>query len=112
MSEAMLDLFKGFWRIEKMEVWDREFVNMLGQANIVFDDDELGSFEFGAVVGFIDCRFSKRNGKPFVEFSWQGTHDGEVDCGRGWGSIAKDGSLRGRIFLHRSDDSGFTAYRS
>ena len=49
---------------------DEDFMNLLGPANMTFDDDALGSFEFGAVVGFIDCRFSERDGKPFVEFSW------------------------------------------
>ena len=69
----MIKRFKGIWRIEEMEVWDRDFVNMLGPANITFDDDALGSFEFGAVVGYIDCRYSERDGKPFVGGSGIGT---------------------------------------
>ncbi len=111
MSNAMIERFKGFWRFEEMELWDEDFINLLGPANITFDDDALGSFEFGAVVGFIDCRFSERDGKPFVEFSWQGKNDTDDDCGRGWGMIADDGNLHGRIFFHYSDDSAFTAKR-
>ncbi len=49
--------FSGVWRIEEMEVWDNDSLNFLGRANITFDDDGLGSFQFVAVVGFIDCQF-------------------------------------------------------
>ncbi len=104
--------FSGPWLMEKMEVWDNDSVNLLGPANITFDDDGLGSFQFIAVVGFIDCRFSERDGLPFVEFSWQG-HDDDADaCGRGWGIIERDGKLHGRIFIHCADDSAFTAKRA
>ncbi len=60
-----------------------------------------------AVEGFIDCRYSAR--EPLVEFSWQGHDDGDDACGRGWAIVETDGKLRGRIFIHRGDDSGFIA---
>jgi hypothetical protein len=103
--------FLGTWFIEEMEVWDKDAIDLLGPANIAFDDDELGSFQFIAVVGFTDCRFSEREGKPFVEFSWQGNDDSDEACGRGWAEISDDGKLRGRIFIHCGDDSAFTAKR-
>ncbi len=101
--------FSGTWWIEKMEVWDD--LDLLGPANITFDDDGLGSFQFVAVVGFTDCHFSERDGLPLVEFSWQGHDDSDEACGRGWGIIEGDGKLRGRIFIHQADHSGFTAKR-
>ncbi len=101
--------FSGFWRIEEMELWAGDDLNLLGHANITFDDDGFGSFEFIAVVGFTDCHFSERDGLPLVEFSWQGHDDGEETSGRGWGVIESDGKLRGRIFFHHGDDSAFTA---
>ena len=103
--------FSGVWFIEKMEVWGLDCLNLLGPANITFDDDGLGSFQFVAVVGFIDCQFSKRDGLPLVEFSWQGQDDNEEACGRGWGIIEGNGKLHGRIFIHCADDSAFTANR-
>ncbi len=103
--------FSGDWRIEEMEVWGGDDLDLLGPANITFDDDGFGSFQFVAVVGFIDCEFSERGGKPLVEFSWQGHDDNSDACGRGWGIIESDGNLRGRIFIHYADDSGFTAIR-
>ena len=103
--------FFGLWFIEEMEVWRRKDLDLLGPANITFDDDGLGSFQFIAVVGFTDCRFLERDGKPLVEFSWQGRDDRDETCGRGWGVIESDGKLRGRIFIHCADDSAFTAKR-
>ena len=63
MGDAMDKRFSGAWRIEEMEVWGGNDLDLLGPANITFDDDGLGSFQFVAVVGFTDCRFSERDGK-------------------------------------------------
>ena len=84
--------FEGVWRIEEMEVWGDHSLNLLGPANITFDDDGLGSSQFIAVVGFIDSRFSERDGRPLVEFSWQGHDDNDDACVRGWAMIAARGS--------------------
>ncbi len=54
----------GTWRIEEMEVWGGSDLDLLGPANITFDDDGLGSFQFVAVVGLIDCQFSERRNPP------------------------------------------------
>lgn len=103
--------FEGAWQITSMDVWSAEAINMLGSANITFDDDEMGSFEFIAVVGFTDCRFSERDGKPFAEFSWQGRDDRDETCGRGWATIENNGKMCGHIFIHCGEDSAFNAQR-
>lgn len=53
-----------------------------------------------------------RDGRPGVEFSWQGDDDGDPASGRGWAVLESDGSLRGRIYVHLGDDSGFHAMRA
>jgi hypothetical protein len=103
--------FYGAWYIEEMEVWGGDVLNLLGSANITFDDDGLGRFQFIALVGFIDCQFLERDGKPLVDFSWQGNDEGDDACGRGWAMIEGNGKLRGRIFIHCADHSAFTAKR-
>ncbi len=104
--------FSGTWYIKEMEVWGSGDLDLLGPANITFDDDGYGSVQFIAVVGFTDCHFSEQNGLPLVEFSWQGNDDADDASGRGWGVIEGDGKLRGRIFIHYGDDSSFTAKRA
>jgi hypothetical protein len=53
----------------------------------------------------------ERDGRPCVEFSWEGNDECDPASGRGWAVLEEDGSLRGRIFFHLGDDSGFTAVR-
>ena len=111
MGDAMDRRFFGPWYIEEMELWGGDDLDLLGPANITFDDDGFGSFQFVAVVGCIDCYFSERNGMPLVEFSWQGHDDSADACGRVWGVIEGDGKLHGRIFSHWAGNSAFSAKR-
>jgi hypothetical protein len=59
----------------------------------------------------MDCREAARDGRPGVEFSWEGNDECDPASGRGWAVLEEDGSLRGRVFFHQGDDSGFTAVR-
>lgn len=102
--------FIGSWRIVEMELWDAEFIDAEVPGFIKFMQDGLGEFQFGYVHGWIDCRFAKRDGKDAVEFSWEGNDETDPACGRGW-MVFEDDRLRGRIFFHQGDDSGFEAAR-
>jgi hypothetical protein len=103
--------FAGYWRITEMEVWGPKYLDLIVQAFIEFEDEMMGLFQFGAVRGFIDCRFEERGGTPAVEFSWEGQNDSDPACGRGWGILRDDG-LEGRLFIHAGDDSWFKASRA
>jgi hypothetical protein len=39
----------GKWRITSMELWDAEFIDLLGPGYIQFDADGGGEFAFGPV---------------------------------------------------------------
>ena len=43
--------------------------------------------------------------------TWEGFDEGDPVNGRGWTVVEEDGSLRGRIYFHLGDDSGFRAER-
>ena len=103
-------VFHGSWRITSMEMWDQDAFDMVVPAHFTFDDNCLGHFQFIAVEGDMDCRFGERDGQPQVEFSWSGDDDGHPTSGRGWAVLDGD-AMTGRIFLHRGDDSAFTATR-
>jgi hypothetical protein len=66
-------------------------------------------FGFIAVNGWMDCRWSERDGLPFVEFTWEGNGGMDQACGRGWVVLAEDGTLTGHLFIHLGEDSGFRA---
>lgn len=101
----------GRWRIEAMELWDRDAVDLVGPGFIDIAGDGVGQLSFIAVAGSIDCRLATDEGADAVEFSWEGEDDGSPVSGRGSASLAADGQLRGRIFFHLGDDSWFTAHR-
>ena len=43
-----------------------------------------------------------------MKFSWEGNDECHPASGPGWAVLEEDGSLRGRIFFHLGDDSGFS----
>jgi len=76
----------GAWRIVEMDLWDAEAIDLLGPGYIQFGADRTGRFRFIAVEGWMDCHSGQRDGRPCV-----------------------DGSLRGHLYFHLGDDSGFRA---
>ena len=60
--------------------------------------------------GGIECWEVERDGKPAIEFSWDGNDEMYPVQGRGWAVLDGD-EIEGRIFIHRGDDSAFRAVR-
>jgi hypothetical protein len=101
----------GKWRITSMDLWDADVLDLVAPAHIEFRQDGTGGFGFIAVHGWMDCRTTSTDGRPGVEFTWDGSDDGDHTSGRGWALLEEDGSLRGHIYFHLGDDSGFQAVR-
>ena len=75
--------FRGFWKIESMAQWDTDYIDLLVPGFFDFDDDLMGSFQFGTVVGWLDCRVRQVGGEETLEWSWEGhsdTDSGSVHC--------------------------------
>lgn len=102
---------QGEWRITETKVWGPDALDCVQSAFIRFDEDRLGEFAMVALRGRLDCFYVERDGKPAVEFSWEGEDDGDDRCGRGWATLDGDGALRGRFFIHLGDHSAFVAER-
>jgi hypothetical protein len=100
----------GRWRIVWMENWGQDFVDAEVEGFFEFARDGGGGFQFGYVSGGIDYREVERNGKPAVEFSWEGNDEMDPAQGRGWAVLDGD-EIEGRIFFHRGDESAFRAVR-
>jgi hypothetical protein len=101
----------GYWKITKMEIWDQAYVDLVVPGFIEFELEDgylLGQFQFGTVVGWLDCRLRGVGGESYIEWSWEGHNDSDPGCGRGWAHLV-DSKLMGRIYIHCSDDSAFEA---
>jgi hypothetical protein len=101
----------GRWRIQEMDVWDRDALDLVAPAFIEFRADQIGNFGFIAVEGWMDRREVTIDDRPGLEFSWEGNDEGDQTSGRGWAAIRADGSLDGHIYFHMGDDSAFRADR-
>ena len=102
--------FLGRWRITATDLWARQDLDELAPAHITFGPARQGEIELIAIEGDIDYRLGQRDGKPAVEFSWQGSDDGQPISGRG-GAQLSDRRIDGRLFIHQGDATRFTAER-
>jgi hypothetical protein len=100
----------GRWRIVEMDLWDQDALDLVAPAFIEFSPDHTGQFGFIAVTGWIDWR-SAGSGRSGLEFSWEGTDEGDQVNGRGWADL-HDGVLHGHLYFHLGDDSSFRAERT
>ena len=101
----------GLWRITHMDEWDQDFVDAEVEGYVRFDPDGSGEFQFGYVHGSMTVEDAVRDGKPAVEWSWEGNDEMDEASGRGWALLREDGVLAGKLFFHRGDKSGFTAVK-
>jgi hypothetical protein len=97
----------GTWRIVEMEMWDRDFLDLVEPAYLRFDAQDRGEFVFGAVQGSLHGRY----GPGSVRFTWQGSDERDPASGAGNAELGEDGLLTGEIRFHDGDASTFKARR-
>ena len=100
--------FEGRWRITSMEMWEQDFVDAEVEGYFEFGPNSVGSFQFGYVSGDIDYRDGTRDGKPSIEWSWDGNDEMDPASGRGWAVLDGD-EIHGVIAIHHGDESEFVA---
>jgi len=111
-EEAARRAFGGVWRITRMDKWDQDSVDLVVPGQVRFEiGSRLGSLYFIAVEGGLDCFYSMRDARPFVEFCWRGGDDGRPANGRGWATLVRDDELLGHLFFQQGMDSSFSAKR-
>jgi hypothetical protein len=97
---------KGKWRIVEMEAWDKDFLDLVEPAYILFGDTE-SEFAFGCVTG----SFGSVGDSHSIAFDWGGADEMDEAHGDGWAELRADGSLTREITFHNGDESGFIARR-
>lgn len=96
-----------------MDEWNAAYIDLVVPGFIEFEMEDgqlMGSFQFGTVRGWLDCRIRDVGDESFVEWSWEGHSDTDPGCGRGWARVEGQ-KLVGRLFIHCGDDSAFEASR-
>ena len=95
----------GKWRIIEADLWDRDYLDLVEPANIMFDGNGRGEFAFGCVQGGLDCEYSRR----IIFFTWQGFDEMDEVGGDGSAELDDDGSLTIEICFHLGDEAILTA---
>ena len=56
---AFAKAFVGRWRIVEMDVWDKDFLDLVETAHLTFKGAADGEIAFGALKGFLDVRYGR-----------------------------------------------------
>lgn len=104
----------GRWKIEYMEMWNSDYINLVQPGYFLFVDPELqqlglSEFVFGTVKGFLDTEFEDEDRS--VSFSWQGESDTDDACGRGSFKLVDSETAEGKLYIHCSDSSSVVLKR-
>ena len=102
--------YKGKWFIQEMELWDKEFIDLVTPGFIEIDTDGSGEIQFGCVNARLDCRVSSDGKGERLDFSFDGQDEGDPINGSGFAKI-RDNKLVGRLFIHMGDESDFVAQK-
>lgn len=106
---AIAKAFRRKWWIIEMETWPADFRDLIERAHITFLGRGTGEMAFCALHGWLDTKYSLRDGKPCAEFSWEGNDDGDPTCGRGWAVLDAPDRITGAVYIHLGDESTFAA---
>jgi hypothetical protein len=109
-AKAMNPLI-GRWRITWMEQWGQDFVDAEVEGFFEFKADGTGDFQFGYVSGYLNYKEGVRDGKPSVEFDWDGSDEMDPAQGSGW-AVSNGDKIEGNIHFHQGDDSKFKAEKA
>jgi len=96
----------GKWRITSMELWDDDYINMMGPGYIQIDEDG-GTMSFGCVQIGLRCEY----GSTSIWFRFEGSDEMMEVSGDGDAELEDDGTLSGEICFDQGDESSFTAKR-
>jgi hypothetical protein len=100
----------GTWRIVETESWDVDDLDLVEPAHLTLRPNGHGRLGLIAIEADLYYRVVEREGRPAIEFAFEGLDEGDRMSGRGW-AIREGERLRGRLFFHHGDDSAFTASR-
>jgi hypothetical protein len=105
-----MEKYKGKWFIQEMDLWDKEFIDLVTPGYIEIDSNGSGEIQFGCVNAQLDYCVNSKGNEERLDFSFDGQDEGDPINGRGFAKI-RDKSLVGRIFIYMGDESDFVAQK-
>ena len=97
----------GRWRIVEADLWDRDYLDLVGPAFIRIGQDGYGELAFGVVTAGLDLEYAG----TMVFFTFAGSDEGDEISGSGSAELTEDGGLEIEVAFHLGDDAVLKAIR-
>ena len=97
----------GRWRIVEADIWDRDYLDLVGPAMLVIKGDGHGEIAFGAMQAGLDLEYSR----SIVFFTWAGFDEMDEVAASGSAELLDDGSLEIEFAYHLGDEATLKAER-
>ena len=97
----------GRWRIIEADLWDRDYLDLCGPANLVTKADGDGEIAFGAMQASLNVDY----GPDEIGFTWSGFDEMDEASGAGSAELKDDGSLRIEFEYQLGDEAVLKAIR-
>ncbi len=105
MTRAVTSQVIGKWRIVEADLWDRDHLNLVAPAHVMFHGDGHGEIAFGALNAGLDCEYSP----GIIFFTWEGFDEMEKVRGDGSAELNDDGTLNIEFRYHLGDEAELKA---
>jgi hypothetical protein len=97
----------GRWRIIQADLWDRDYLDLVGPACLTVQADGSGEITFGAMQASLSIGYGLDN----IDFTWSGSDEGDEVQGSGYAELLDDGSLQIEIEYQDGDEATLKAIR-
>ena len=97
----------GRWRIITADIWDIDYLDLVGPAQLTIRDDGAGEISFGALHAHLDCAYSRN----IVNFDWSGADEMDEVRGEGSAELLDDGMIEIEFRYDQGDEALLTARR-
>ena len=97
----------GRWRIVEADLWERDFLDLVGPAMLTIRADGHGEIAFGAMQAGLDIDYAP----SMVFFAWFGFDEMDEVTGTGSAELLDDGFLEIEFAYHLGDEAILKAVR-
>jgi len=97
----------GRWRIVEADLWDRDYLDLCGPAEIVIGAEGCGEIAFGAMQATLDIEY----GPTSIAFTWMGFDEMDDVSGEGDAELIDDGAIKIEFACDNGDEAVLTARR-
>jgi hypothetical protein len=95
------------WRIFASDVWEENYLDLVGPATVLIGADGHGELNFGCIQATLELEY----GRKTIFFRWAGFDEGDEVIGSGSAELGDDGSLEMDLSFDDGDDVLLTARR-